>query len=38
MTLEGFMEEEVTYVVMKDELEFPGEQGLKGAGDAERYR
>lgn len=32
------MEEETTYVVMKDELEFPGEQGLKGAGDAGRYR
>lgn len=32
------MEEEMTYVIMKDELEFPGERGLRGAGDAGHYR
>lgn len=32
------MEEEMTYVVVKDELEFPGERGLRRAGDAGHYR
>lgn len=31
--LEAFMEEGTIVLVMKDELEFPGEQGLSGAGD-----
>lgn len=38
MTLEAFMEEETTYVIMKDELEFPGERGLREAEDAGHYR
>lgn len=36
--LEAFMEEGTMVLVMKDELEFPGEQGLSGAGDGGRSR